>query len=76
MKYNRCITFDKEAQGSLPQHINDKMKAAKEAVQNSKKSYLCINCKHTNVFNRKPSKPVCDNIAGYCKNCGHVVWLS
>ena len=26
----RCITFDKEAQDNLPQHIKDKMKANQE----------------------------------------------
>ena len=32
----KCLTFDKEAQENLPQHIKDKMKADKERVQQSK----------------------------------------
>lgn len=72
----KCITFDKNAQDSLPQHIKDKMKADRAAAQNGGKSYICTNCKHSNVFKRKPSNPVSDNIAGYCKHCGHVVWFS
>ena len=31
---NKCITFDKEAQNNLPQHIKDKMKADREKAQN------------------------------------------
>ena len=74
MEKIKCITFDKNAQDSLPQHIKDKMKADREAIQNGGKSYLCTNCNHSNIFKRKPSKPVSDNIAGYCKHCGHVIW--
>lgn len=54
----------------------EQIKADSEVVQNSIKSYLCTNCKNSNIFSRKPSKPVSENIAGYCKNCGHVVWYS
>jgi hypothetical protein len=38
-------------------------------------SHECTNCKTVNTFSRKPSKPVSENIAGYCRNCGHVVWF-
>jgi hypothetical protein len=33
----KCITFDKSAQDSLPQHIKDKMKADRDRVRNEKK---------------------------------------
>ena len=36
--------------------------------------YICRNCKKTNVFKRKPYKPVSENIVGYCKYCNHVIW--
>ena len=36
----KCITFDKNAQDSLPQHIKDKMKADRDFSRNNKKSYL------------------------------------
>lgn len=29
----KCITFDKQAQDNLPQHIKDKMKADREAAR-------------------------------------------
>lgn len=29
----KCITFDKEAQGALPNHIKDKMKADREKAR-------------------------------------------
>jgi hypothetical protein len=32
----KCITFDKDAQDSLPQHIKDKMKADRDAARNNK----------------------------------------
>ena len=36
----RCITFDKEAQDSLPQYIKDKMKADREKARNLKRGGL------------------------------------
>lgn len=33
MKIIKCITFDKEAQDSLPKEIKDKMKANQEAAK-------------------------------------------
>jgi predicted SprT family Zn-dependent metalloprotease len=74
MERIKCITFDKNAQDNLPEHIKAKMKADREAVQNGGKTYKCINCQTTNVLKRKPIKPVSKDIVGYCKNCGHVIW--
>ena len=34
MEKIKCITFDKEAQNNIPQHIKDKMKADREKAQN------------------------------------------
>jgi hypothetical protein len=74
MEQIKCITFDQEAQNNLPDRIKAKMKADREDVRNGGKTYQCINCHVTNVFKRKPIKPVSENIVGYCKNCGHVIW--
>jgi len=35
----KCITFDKKAQDSLPQHIKDKMKADRDAARNNNEKY-------------------------------------
>ncbi len=47
----KCITFDKEAQDALPQHIKDKMKKnqedalrAKEQKDNTKDSKAIVSC--------------------------------
>lgn len=74
MESIKCITFDKDAQESLPQHIKDKMRRARESAEKAQKSYYCPNCKKENTFKRKPYKPVSDKIVGYCKYCGHVIW--
>ena len=74
MEKIKCITFDKDAQNNLPQSVKDKMKANQESAKKGE-AYICTNCKTTNIFSRKPYKPVSKEIAGYCKNCGHVVWF-
>ena len=74
METTKCITFDKEAQESLPQHIKDKMKSNMESVKNVSKKYNCPNCKKENTFKRRPYKAVSGDIAGYCKYCQHVIW--
>lgn len=38
------------------------------------KTHTCPNCLRENTFKRKPRKPISDNIVGYCKFCGHVIW--
>jgi len=74
MERIKCITFDKKAQDNLPQHIKDKMKADRDAVHNGGKIHNCTNCGISNVFKRKPVKPVSKEIVGYCKSCGHPIW--
>lgn len=37
MEKIKCITFDKKAQDSLPQHIKDKMKADRDTARNNNK---------------------------------------
>ena len=58
------------------QALENAPKTIVEHIENTYgiKEYQCTNCKHINIFKRNPSKPVSENIAGYCKNCGHVVW--
>ena len=34
----KCITFDKKAQDSLPQHIKDKMKADRDNARKNKQN--------------------------------------
>lgn len=38
MRLIKCITFDKEAQNNLPQHIKDKMKSDRDKAIALKKS--------------------------------------
>lgn len=52
MKIVKCITFSKEAQDNLPQHIKDKMKANMDRARGEKKTFSgshdrqCSNCSH------------------------------
>ena len=47
MKKTKCITFDKEAQNNLPEHIKEKMKAD---IKKAKAQSNCIwgKCKYPN----------------------------
>lgn len=62
----RCITFDKEAQDNLPQHIKDRMKAdrGKASKIMPHKSTICT-CGHWGIERVK-----------YCSKCGKEVILS
>ncbi len=46
MDKTKCITFDKEAQDALPDHIKAKMKADREKARNEQKTseMTCIHC--------------------------------
>ena len=63
MKIIKCITFDKDAQDALPQHIKDKMNAnmdkAREENKNKGLNIPCVNqqrelllafCDHLNTY--------------------------
>jgi hypothetical protein len=59
----KCITFDKNAQDSLPQHIKDKMKADRDNAERkwickcggrfeykNREGYVCSKCGWTKLF--------------------------
>ena len=48
MERIKCITFDKEAQDSLPEHIKAKMKADREKSRNPE--IPCGICENTHVI--------------------------
>lgn len=69
MEKIKCITFDKNAQDSLPQHIKDKMKADREKAQ-SEKYFTCKGCNH-----ELPIKFQMRTV-GYCYMCDPNVEVS
>lgn len=48
MRKIKCITFDKEAQDNLPQHIKDKMKADRQKASKNRKRF-CKKYKNCDV---------------------------
>lgn len=58
----KCITFDKEAQDNLPQHIKDKMKLDRD---NARKNKVCKKCLGLG-FDPFPNNSTTPNI---CKDC-------
>jgi hypothetical protein len=58
----RCITFDKKAQDSLPQHIKDKMKADRKKAESEQKNKQCI-C-------NKPDLEWINSNIRICTQCG------
>lgn len=67
----KCITFDKEAQVNLPEHVKQKMTASREKARAEVREYVCVNCKHINL--RRDNKQI---RVGFCSNCGHPLWNS
>jgi hypothetical protein len=68
----KCITFDKNAQDALPEHIKTKMKADREkarANQKQKEIFTCKGCGH-----EIPKFFVMKN-EGYCYMCDPDVTL-
>lgn len=70
MENIKCITFDKETQNNLPDHIKAKMKADRERARRQQlKEYECTDCGEINK--RKDNGEI--NV-GFCSKCGHPLW--
>jgi hypothetical protein len=64
MRKNKCITFDKESQDNLSEHIKAKMKANQEDALKQKASVEFCTCGHFGIERVK-----------YCSKCGKQVNL-
>lgn len=71
MERIKCITFDKEAQDALPEHIKTKMKANKEKAQQGYKQFECTNCKKMSWHHPVEKEGI---VVGYCEHCEHPIW--
>ena len=69
MECIKCITFNKNAQDSLPEHIKAKMKADREKAKAQLKEYKCTDCSEVNLLKDNGEIRV-----GFCKKCKHPLW--
>lgn len=71
MNRTKCITFDKDAQNALPEHIKEKMKADREKSRQGYKQFECVNCIKMSWHHPDERDGI---VVGYCEHCGHPIW--
>lgn len=65
------MTFDKEAQEALPEHVKAKMKADRERSRLGHTQRECVNCKKLSWINPADKE---DIVLGLCEHCNHPIW--